>query len=188
MRVIIPNGNFSAGILDEFVAGRWVKNKFDNLGLPNKTGARDGVLELSWSKFFEVSGNTLGAIDLAHGSSWANWGRGGMAAIPSISKGLMIAGNALGVVGIGIDAYQYKNNQISGLEFGVDTAVAGTAIVTSVLVSSVGAAFVGASIATAATFAAPAVAIGALAYFGGKAIYEYLVLIINFFRFSYFIF
>ena len=47
---------------------------------------------------------------------------------------------------------------MSGLEFGVDTAIAGAAIATSLMV--------------VAAPIAPFVAAGSLMYFGGKALYE----------------
>ncbi len=65
-------------------------------------------------------------------------------------------------IGIGLEARDYLNGNMSGLEFGVDTAIAGAAIVTS---------FVAVSVAGVAI--APFVAGGALIYFGGKAVYEY---------------
>lgn len=127
-------------------------------GNPSVKDIRVGTLTPSFPKIIEVESNTITLIGIIHGSGAANWVRGGLPALESVSSGLKITGNTLGGVGIAIGAYQYYNNQISGLEFGVDTFVAGAAIVTSIV---------------AAPAVATGFAVGALVYFGGKAIYEY---------------
>ena len=154
----------SGSMLDTVNLGYWVKNSsggagMDNgFGMPVNTSARSDTFRPGSAKIAEVAGNLIGTFDLAHQSSWANWVRGGTPALQSVSNGLKIAGNTIGAIGIGIETYQYANGQITGLELGVDTLISGAAIVTSI-------------------FAAPVVAtgfaVGALVYFGGKAIYEY---------------
>jgi len=116
------------------------------------------AVEPTFMKSTEVIGNMLTVADFIRTSEIGNFVRSGRPALTSISKGLKFTGNALGAVGIAYGAYQYFDGQISGLEFSVDTVIAGAAILASI-------------------FAAPAVAtvfaVGAIAYFGGKAIYEY---------------
>lgn len=119
---------------------------------------RIGTFTPSFSKLVEVYSNTFTIIGLLHGSEAANWVRGGLPAPTSVSKGLKIAGNCLGGLGIAIGTYQVANNQIIFLEYGVDTAIAGAAIASSIFAEPV---------------VAPGFAVGALVYFGGKAIYEY---------------
>ena len=134
---------------------------------------RRDVVRPSFAKYAEVLGNTISVIELAHGSSLANFARAGAPAIGGVSSGLMIVGNTLGGIGIGIEYNEFRNNRMTGLEFGLDTAVAGTAIGASLLTTSAAAVMVGAGVTAAATVVAPFVAVAAIVYFGGKAIYEY---------------
>ena len=67
----------------------------------------------------------------------------------SISKVLKVRGNTLGAVGIGFEAAEVYNGNMSYTEFGVDTIFA------------------------LAPMICPALAPVSLGYFAGKAIYEY---------------
>ncbi len=73
----------------------------------------------------------------------------GTSKVEKFASGLKVAGNVLAGVGVAVSAYQYSSGQISGLEFGVDTAV------------------------TIIGFMGPVGAGFSLVYFGAKAISEY---------------
>jgi hypothetical protein len=139
----------------------WKVSRYDGKSVDSKKSekeVRNDVVEPNVSKLAEVEGNALAVIDMACDTPIANFVRGGAPRLASLSKGLQVSGNLLGGFGIVVSTYQYSKGQISGLEFTVDTLFSGAAIATSI-------------------FAAPAVgtvfALGALTYFGGKAIYEY---------------
>ena len=118
-------------------------------GKKSKTQVRKETVKPSAAKLLEVEGNVLGVADLAHGSKAANWVRGGAPKLASVSKVLKVGGNTLGAVGIGFEAAEVYNGNMSYTEFGVDTVFA------------------------LAPMICPALAPVSLGYFAGKAIYEY---------------
>lgn len=114
-----------------------------------KNDVRKETVKPSFSKLVEVEGNTLGVVDLVHGSKAMNWVRGGAPKLASASKFLKVAGNTLGGIGVALEANQVYNGEMSWSEFSVDSVFA------------------------IAPMICPALAPVSLGYFAGKAIYEY---------------
>ena len=160
----LTGGNFWNGAVTGLVVSGLNHAMHQGIDPPGKKSldVRKNAVKPSFAKFAEVEGNTLGVVDLVHGSKTGNWLRGGTSGLKSVSNTLKGAGAVLGGVSVGLEAVDYINGDMSGLEFGVDTAITGAAVLTSFVAISIG-----------GVALAPFVAGGALIYFGGKAIFEY---------------
>ena len=142
------NGKLSRSSLVDGI----INNKYYNLGslgidqALSKTSsylvkALDTKSSVNFTIMDDMANPLYSTKVLGYGAKTSN-----VAKAAGVLKGV---GNVLGVVGVGVSAYQYSTGQISGLEFGVDTAV------------------------TIIGFMGPAGAGFALLYFGAKAISEY---------------
>ena len=154
----IAGGNFWAGVRQGLIVSGLNHlahsisvddGEDDPPGKKSKTQVRKETVKPSVAKLVEVEGNTLGVIELARDSPMAKFVRNGAPKSASISKVLKVGGNTLGAVGIGFEAAEVYNGNMSYTEFGVDTIFA------------------------LAPMICPALAPVSLGYFAGKAIYEY---------------
>jgi RHS repeat-associated protein len=153
---VMTGGNFWVGAatgLVVSVCNHLAHPMSDDTDPPSKTKTQNDIrketVKPSFAKLLEVEGNVIGVADLAHSSKAMNWARGGTSGIKTISSGLKIAGNTLGGVGVGLEYLDYRNGNMSGLEFSVDAVFA------------------------VAPMFFPVLAPVSLGYFAGKAIYEY---------------
>ncbi len=121
--------------------------------------ARKSVVEPSFMKYLEVGSNSASVYDMVRSSSLGHFVRNGRA--PVAANAFRYGGAATGVVGLAYGYYQYNNNQISGLEFSIDTGFAALGIAAALVTAP--------AWGTAALVAGTA----SLVYFGGKAVYEY---------------
>lgn len=78
-----------------------------------KNDVKKEAVKPSFSKLVEVEGNTLGVVDLVHGSKDMNWVRGSAPKLASAPKFLKVAGNTLGGIGVALEANQVYNGEMS---------------------------------------------------------------------------
>lgn len=159
---VIQDGD-NGSHLDTVVPDRWVKDK-------NKS---------PYPKFKDVIKNErylVTGISKIHSSKYANILRkgGNTAANASCVRGLKIFGSALSVVTVGIEFNQYLNDEMSGLEFLVDTAVAGAVIYTTYAAVGAVTVFAGVTVGTVVVAAAIVFAVGKVGYeaYTGKPLFD----------------